>query len=300
MTAPRAIVTGATGFIGSNMCRFLIQKGWEVWGTGRMDPNGLAYLEDIQDQMHLVDCSDNGESLLSWVPQVNAEVVFHFASVFITDHKPDQIPLLIQSNIMYGTFLLEAMKACDTRLFINTGTGFQHMNSPVFYPVNLYASTKEAMEVILRYYTSAENFRAITMKIFDSYGENDRRLKLLGLFKRMLTDGTSLDMSPGEQEIDLTHVDDIVNGFYCAYEYLKTHPNVKQDDFALPSGYRMTLRQMVALIEKTTGKKLNIHWGAKPYKAREVMKIWTEYNVLPNWKITVPFPEGMRRLFKDV
>ncbi len=299
MTRKRAIVTGATGFIGSNMCRRLVNDGWEVWATGRIDENGLAYLSDIKDQIHLVDCQDNGESLLDWVPQTQADVVFHFASVFITDHHPSQIPLLIQSNIMYGTFLLEAMKAGSTRLIINTGTGFQHMNCDSFNPVNLYASTKEAMEVMMRYYTSAEGFRAITMKIFDSYGENDRRKKLLGLFKDMLANGSSLEMSPGEQEIDLVHVDDITNGFLKAYEHLIANTDVVQADFALPSGYRMTLREMVSLIENTTNKKLNISWGAKPYKAREVMQIWKGYQTLPNWEITIPFPEGIRRLFAE-
>ena len=53
----------------------------------------------------------------------------------------------------------------------------------------------------------------MTLKLCDTYGPWDTRTTILALFKRIAETGEELAMSPGEQQIDLWHIDDVIAGF---------------------------------------------------------------------------------------
>lgn len=72
----------------------------------------------------------------------------------------------------------------------------------------------------MQYYIEASGLRVITLKLFDTYGPDDPRPKLMNLIQRMAMDNQPLAMSPGEQQIDLVHVEDVVRAFMVASERL--------------------------------------------------------------------------------
>ena len=168
------IITGATGYIGSHLLKYLLSKGWDVYII--VQPEfGYSNIEDVIDQIDVFEYNQNIGKLVDYFKFVNAEVVFHLASAVITNYKPEQVPVLIQSNIQFGTEILEAMKYSSTRLFVGTGSNWQNYNDDVYNPVDLYAATKEAFEKVLKFYVDAHHFRAISLRLFDIYGEDDNR-----------------------------------------------------------------------------------------------------------------------------
>ena len=179
---------------------------------------------------------------------------------------------MIQSNILFGTEILEAMKESNTNLLINTGTSWQHYNSEEYNPVDLYAATKEAFEKIIKYYIEAENIRCVTLKLFDTYGENDKRPKLINLLNKFADERKILDMSLGEQKLDLVHIDKVTESFIKAFELLENNIELKYDSYGVSSGKQISLKEIVENFEKESGKKVLINWGTKPYRKREVME----------------------------
>lgn len=141
----KGVVTGATGYIGSNLLRYLLSQNWELYIISQPD-FGYQNIEDIKDEIHIVEYDNNIQTLISFFKETNPDIVFHLAAAVITNYKPEQIPTLIQSNIQFGTEVLEAMKFGNTRLFVNTGSIWQNYNSDSYNPVDLYAATKEAFE----------------------------------------------------------------------------------------------------------------------------------------------------------
>lgn len=133
--------------------------------------------------------------------------VVHLASQFIAEHTSEDIEGLIVSNILYGTYILDASIQADVQWFLNTGTFWQHYHGSSYDPVNLYAATKQAFEDIAKFYVEAHDLRFCTLKLCDTYGPGDTRQKIFNLFERSEASGEVIEMSAGEQLIDIVHVD---------------------------------------------------------------------------------------------
>ncbi|WP_047383269.1 NAD(P)-dependent oxidoreductase [Cetobacterium sp. ZWU0022] len=290
----KALVTGGTGFIGSNLCRRLLNEGWKVFLITKKE-FGYDNVLDIKNKMDIYEYEDNFNELMEYIKSIEVDVVFHLASTIITEHTPNDIHKILQGNIVFGTEVLEAIKYSKTKLLVNTGTYWQHYNNEEYNPVDLYAATKEAFQNLIRYYTEAEELRCITLKLFDTYGEKDKRPKLINLLNKFADEGTELNMSPGEQILDLVHVDDIVEAYLVAYKNLIENPDLKYKNYAVASGDRYSLKEVIELFENLSGKKLNINWGGREYRKREVMIPWDKYEILPNFKNKIKLEKGLEK-----
>lgn len=290
----KALITGGTGFIGSNLCRRLLKEGWEIFLITKKE-FGYDNIIDIKEKLEIYEYEDNFSELMEYVKRVEADVVFHLASTIITEHKARDIHKILQGNITFGTEILEAMKYSNTKLLINTGTYWQHYNNEEYNPVDLYAATKEAFQNIIKYYVEVENIRCITLKLFDTYGENDKRPKLINLLNKFADEETELNMSPGEQILDLVHVEDIVEAYVVAYENLNKDLYLRDEKYAVATEERYQLKEIIQLFEEISNKKLKISWGGREYRNREVMIPWSKYEILPNWNFKISLEQGLRK-----
>ena len=203
------LVTGATGFIGTNLTRELRKEhNLFILGQFEGDPEKLDLPGYIMD--------DDINKLADYIKNNQIEGVIHLASLYLTVHTPEQIKDLVSSNVYFGTAVLEAASlAGSVKWFLNTGSIWQNYNvkGMEYNPVNLYAATKQAFIDMAKYYTDVFGIKFCTLKLCDTYGPNDTRRKIFKLFKDYSESGEVLKMSPGEQLIDLLYITDIVAGF---------------------------------------------------------------------------------------
>lgn len=293
----RVVVTGATGFIGENLTRRLVELGFLVSIIVRENSN-LSYLSDISGNLDIYRFDGDLEKLIKYFKDIKAEAVFHLASCFIAEHKSLDVENLIDSNVKFGSFLLEAMRVSNVKNIINTGTAWQHYQNKDYNAVCLYAATKESFEKIIDYYVDAYEINAITLKIFDSYGENDRRGKLINILKEVSLLGRELNMSEGIQKIDLTHVEDIVEGYIVAYNNLNNLNEKSHKRYAICTERKVTLKELIEIFQKETGYEVKVNWGVRAQRYREVISPWDRYEKLPNWKSKISLEEGLKRIVK--
>ena len=293
-----AIITGATGFVGSSLCKYLIEKDWKVSIISRPSSD-YANIKSVLKNVEIFEYDGNIKNLISYFNKKKADVVFHLASLFIDEHKSEQIDALVDSNIRLGLHILEAMKESDIKMLINTGTSWQHYHTAEYNPVDLYAATKQAFESLIKYYSEAEGIRVITLKLFDTYGEGDTRPKLVNLLHKFANEKKELNMSPGEQMLDLVYIDDVVKAFVKAYEYLY-ESEVTYKEFGVGSRNPIRLKDLISTFEAVTGKSLNIVWGGRNYRKREVMKVWDSYETPAGWKAEVILEEGLLKYNGDI
>lgn len=290
-----ALVTGATGFVGGHLARRLLREGWQVHMLSRAG----SRLPDAPEFVNVINHVHDGSTMnmVTCLAQIKPDVVFHLASLFLSQHETKDIEPLIQSNILFGSQLLEAMKVNGITSLINTGTSWQHYNNENYNPVCLYAATKQAFDDILAYYTEVTSVKAVTLQLFDTYGPDDPRPKLFHLLTKTAKSLETLAMSPGEQLIDLVYIDDVIDAFFCAINVLNTLPGGHQV-YAVSSGNPLPLRELVSAYEKAVGVNLPIEWGKRAYREREVMVPWNRGRVIPGWYPKVSLTEGIRHMVK--
>lgn len=289
---PRALITGAGGFIGARLARRLLSEGWAVDLLARPS---TKIADDLSTAaIHRFDGTTGG--LITVIEAARPDVVFHLASLYLAEHKSVDLEPLVASNVLLTGQLAEAVTATlpvGSARLVSTGTAWQHYRGPGYVPVNLYAATKQAADDLLRYYIDARNLSSITLKLFDTFGHGDTRRKLVQLLMDAASSGQRLGMSPGEQIIDISHVDDVVDAFVVAGHRLLAAANPLDESYFV-SGERLRVRDLVPIVELATGRRLDVVFGERPYRAREVMEpvLLVEGQRLPGW---IP-----RRLLADM
>jgi nucleoside-diphosphate-sugar epimerase len=285
------IVTGATGFIGSNLTLSLIDKGFDVHILSRQESD-LSILSKHEGNFtnHVYDGSI--QKLKQTFKEVKPTHVFHLASLFLAKHDDSNISNLLESNIIFSTHIVEAMASNDVKYLINTGTSWQHFEDCEYNPVNLYAATKQSFETILEFYIQTSKIKVITLKLFDTYGANDPRKKILSLLGDYSKSGETLLMSPGEQIIDLVHIDDVIKAFELSYNTI-LHQTENHMQYGISSNHPISLKDLVLIFEETLNVKVKIDWGKREYRQREVMVPWTRSSRLPGWKNDINLKEGL-------
>lgn len=290
------VVTGASGYIGCNLVKQLIERQYQVSIIVRKSSTvDWMFRENPLVNIYIYDGTIQSLSVIFQKNQIDS--VFHLAASCITQHTENDIATLIDSNILFGTQLVEAMIQHNIINLVNTGTYWQHYDGPNYNPVALYAATKEAFETILKYYKEAHRLNVVTLKLFDIYGPNDSRSKIINLLMGVLKENTSIEMSLGEQYLDLLFIDDVVEAFICAEQMLMDKTN-HQSSYFISSGKRIQLKELVKLIEKMANKKIQVSWGARPYRPREIMVPWCDNVTLVNWQPKISIEEGLAMIIR--
>lgn len=287
----RVLITGAGGFIGGHLARRLCAAGAEVQALIREASNPARLPPGVQVLRH--DGSVAG--LVALLRAARPDCVHHLAGRFVDRHRAEDIPGLIADNVAFGAMLAEAMVAAGSPRLVVAGTSWQH-DGPADAPVNLYAATKTAQEALLRYYVAAAGLRVIVLKLFDTYGPGDRRGKIWSRLAQLPPDAPALAMSPGEQRIDLVHVDDVTAAFALAGARLAAGEVAGMESYAVSSGDPRPLREIVALMARLAGRPIPVDWGGRPYRPREVMHPWAGGRRLPGWAPRVPLETGLAAL----
>lgn len=278
----RVMITGGSGFLGGHLIRIMVHRGWQVAVLGRREVIGTPHFA-MQGGMSAMTAA-----LAEWKP----DVVVHLASLFLAQHQPEDVDRLVEANVAVGARLLEAMHQTGTRRLVSAGTMWQHHDNAPYAPVNLYAATKQAFEDLCRHYVQAHDMAAWHVHLTDTVGADDPRPKLFRLLNDARRSGTTLDMSPGEQRLDLLDASDAAAGFlHAAASALTQGPAERL--FALRHQEQWTLRQVVECYRRHAGGP-TVAFGALPYRPREIMVPPTFPPTLPGWSPQVSVETAIR------
>lgn len=273
MSKETILVTGASGFIGSHLLESLLTLNYKIVIIERSDSNHER-IKDLLKQVKIY-FSDRNETEKAFKNN-KIDYVIHLAAKYIKAHSSvEEVNSIIDTNVKFSVDLCQYCVQYKVKGFINTGTFFEYkmQNRPIKEddiekPYNLYSASKLSFQEILKYYSQNYKLKSVTLRLFSPFGDRDNE-KLMSFLVKALNSGDKLEFSGGEQRWNFTYVKDTVLAFVEALDYL----NKSQEKYSVFNiGYDKvySIKQVAAKLEKISGKKFNILWGAKPYIENEI------------------------------
>ncbi len=276
----RALVTGATGYLGVAVTRRLASAGWEVHALVRPESSRVRLTAVLpSDRFHPVGVEAGAISAI--VDRLRPDAIFHLAAAGRIDHRIADIAPMIEANFALGAVVAEAAASASAALLV-AGSYWEYGEAGTGGPNSLYAATKRSLDPVLAYYADRRSLKWTKLVLHDIYGPADWRRRLVTQLIEAAESGAPIELTEGLQEIEPIHADDAAGAFLRAAEMLlevRTVTNVA----GIGGGERVTLRALAGLIEDTTGRRIDARWGSRPYPEGQIFRP-AELTRLPSWQ----------------
>lgn len=307
----KTLVTGAAGFIGSNLAEKLCQEDMEVVGLDNFNdyydprrkranqkrlsqyPNFKMIEADIRDRRSIMELFSKGKF----------DRVAHLAGMAGVRNAVEQPELYIDINVTGSQNLMDGARESGVKNFVFASTSTVYGNSKQFplvesdhcdRPLQPYAASKRAIEILGYTYHFLFNLNFTVVRFFSVYGPYGRPDMMVFLVADSISKGKQINLHEGGMMSRAwTYVDDIVEGIIkalnkpCGYEIF----NLGREEPVL-------LKDLVTLLENYAGKKANFIEVPKP-KA-DINESYADINKARNmlgYEPQITIEEGLRRFW---
>ena len=286
----RALVTGATGFLGGHLVDRLVQDGWTVSTLQRYETAGSKASARLAAMGASVQPFRTGAELERLAADAEPDAVFHLATHYLKDHTPGDVPLLLDANVAFGTHLLTGLRGADVPV-VSALSYFQFRHGAPS-PVSLYSATKQAFFDVSEYFRVVAGMRIVQVVLYDTYGPGDTRDKLVPHLVSSLREGREMRMGPSAQQVNLLYVDDVVEGFLAAAA------NTDVSLVALRASAGVSVGQLVADLAEVAGRNVACTFD----DTRPINNLVAEAGDWPgphSWTPVVELREGLARTWES-
>jgi UDP-glucose 4-epimerase len=223
----KAFVTGAAGFIGSNLVDRLLADGHEVTGFDNFSTGRQEFLEKARPcpQFRLFEGDLLDFDSLTHA-MAGSDFVFHMAANADVRFGPDHPRKDLEQNTVATSNVLEAMRATGARKIAFASTGSVYGEPEVFptpetapFPLqtSFYAASKLAAEGMISAYSAAYGFQAWIFRFVSILGERYTHGHVFDFYKQLLAHPDRLNvLGDGHQRKSYLYVADCVSAILTA------------------------------------------------------------------------------------
>lgn len=286
------LLTGATGFLGSNLLKSFLSKGYKVVISKR----SFSSISRIDGYLASVSYFDVDQVPVSDVfENYDIDVVVHTACSY--GRRGEDVSELVKANVQFGLELIEAAIRKGVKTFVNTDSLLAKEVSP-------YSLSKSHFKEWLVQFT--DKIQVINFRIEHMYGPGDDTRKFVPwLINQMLSEDQTIGLTSGLQQRDFIHIDDIVSAYNLVIS--KSDLMGNWNEYDLGSGSLTTVKDFVTALAKAleVHKSLSIvprlMFGQVPYRENEVMEPIVDIKALLHlgWKPEVSVFEGIKGIIEQ-
>lgn len=291
----RALVTGASGFIGRRLVEKLLAAGVEVSALDAVHeaPHGVAatYCGDLTDSAFVRGA----------VGRAAPEYVFHLAAVRARSADVSAFRGAIQVNLLGSLSLLEACTELpDLKMAVLVGTAEEYGAAAAPYregereqPVSAYSYSKLAMTELALALHRLHGLPAAVLRPSVAYGPGQAPDMFISALVAALVRGDRFPMTLGEQTRDFVYVDDVVSALMSA----AVTPAASGHIVNVACGEQVRIADVARLAERLAGVNGLVEIGAVPYREGEALEYGVDATLareLLGWKAETELEDGLR------
>lgn len=267
----RVIVTGGAGFVGTNLCKKLIELGHKVtsidnYSTGKKENHIEGVRYENFDIRNIYD--------YKWVYNEHPDIIFHMAAIARIQPSFEQPKKYFTTNAN-GTLEIVDYCANNNVPLIYAGSSSHHSGKHK----NPYTFSKDIGEEIIQLYQEHYDLKASIVRFYNVYGPYQLTeggyTTLIGRWLNNIENGIKCEVyGDGEQRRDFTHVDDIVDALVRIQKQQAYGHN-----FELGRGKNHSVNEVANMLNITP-----IYKPTKPGEARNTLNTDTSAQSFLGWE----------------
>lgn len=284
----RIVISGVTGFLGSNLAKHFLASGFNVVGVKKGDSKTLRISEVLDHpNFSLVNVEE-----IDTIFHLPVDVVIHTATNY--GRGNESMEAIELANVKLPESLWRMSQENRVGAFINTDT-FMSGKTPQGDKYYNYVLTKKNFLKKAKNTLSLSATKFINMVVFHMYGPDDNPEKFLAaMARRMVANEPEIQLTSGQQTRDFVYISDVVSAFSLAIaNYLKFS---NFEEFKIGTGKANSIRQAVELLHKILNSQSHLAWGSIPSQQHD--EIYGAADISGNgrlgWHAKVSLEEGLK------
>ena len=298
----KALVTGGSGFIGSNVVEYLLGQGWEMRVIDNLSSGYKINLDGLNIDFIEGDINDKETVEKACI---DIDVVYHLAACVGRQKSLDD-PILDSTTNLLGTInVLEGMRKNNVKRIVYSSSAaifgeLETLTIDEDHPQNAdspYGVSKLAAEKMILSYSEIYGITGICLRYFNIYGIN-QRFDLYGnvipIFAKRIYSGEPVTIyGDGKQTRDFINVKDVARA-----NYLAGTANIPTSVYNLGSGTRITINELAEKMKKISDSNMEIEYA--PMRAADVKhcqanidRVKKEFGFEPSVELDVGLQEYM-------
>ena len=300
-----SLITGGGGFIGSNMARFLLEKGKTVRILDNFETGKRENLTEIQERIELVEGDIRDDATIQKAVE-DAEIVYHLAALGSVPRSIKE-PLTTTDVNVSGT--VNVLRACCTAkvkrvVFASSSSVYgqspvlpQHEDLPLA-PISPYGASKASCEVYMKAFYETYGLQTICLRYYNVFGPRQDPTSQYAAAIPLFVSALLRDQSPtifddGEQTRGFTYIENVMNANYLA----ATAPETHGEAINISTANAVSVNTVVNTIRELLGKT-NIEPTYAPPRPGDIKHSLADVSKakeIIGYEPAVSFDEGIRK-----
>lgn len=300
------VITGGAGFIGSMLCRLLVERGEEVVVIDSLRNGRRELIDALGPKVRLLDMDiRDSEGMRKIVKDICPKGLCHLAAIhfipYCNQHPIEALDINVQGTLS----VLEACKAAPPEMVVTASTAAvygicdepcQETDAPG--PLDIYGVSKHTCEQLTWLYSANTGAPCIAARIFNAVGPNETNLHLVPqLINQLIRGKRTVALGNLEPRRDYIHTSDLARGLMCALD----HKQNGYDVFNIGTGQEHSVRSIVQMCENILGERITIEQSPELTRKVERMHLCADIGKIRRvmgWKPRVTIDEALRDLLE--
>ena len=294
----KALITGASGFVGSCLVRRLLKENYNIHIITR-DSTNLWRIGDVLEnlEIHNMDLSDS-EKIAKLASDIKVDQVYHLAT-YGGYYYQNKVEDVINTNLI-GTFnLFREFSKKGVEMFVNTsssseyGEKFEPMREEMrVEPNNMYGASKAAGTILCSTYAKINKVPLVTLRLFSPYGYYDAKTRLIPTVITSCLLGKEIKLSNIDSKRDFVFIGDVVEAYLAASRLANSNGEI----FNIGSGNQYTTQEIVSNILNLISVDSKVSWDPNLNRQYEPL-MWVSNNKNAyeklKWEPNVEIADGL-------
>ncbi|MEK7558670.1 MAG: NAD(P)-dependent oxidoreductase [Patescibacteria group bacterium] len=288
------LITGITGFIGSNLAEKLHTLGANVYGISRSSQNKYILTGDISDFL----------SIDKIIKSNQIDICFHLAATSLVESGQSDPHNTFRLNILGTLNILESARKNNLEKIIVASTAQVYGNNPPFKETDQiissrpYETSKICTDLLAQSYANTFNLPVLISRCVNTYGPNDLNLSRLvpKTINSILHDQNPKMWGEGNIIRNYLYINDVINAYICLAK-VNMETITKDRIFNFGSNNFISVKDLMQKIINLSKKNMKIEKinGYRNNEVREQNVSWLKAKKILGWKPKTSLDTGLKK-----